>query len=184
MSRVSRLGVALYIERQVWYGHIYQPYEERFLDLLNGTWVRQPESRGRFLSLADVTVHQPDSREERLPAAYINKATIQLATTLGGDAARGIGGRSGPKPYPFRQKSLVAVKLRTPAYTLTGNMHCFSREKVWQVLDGGPMFVPVTNVEIRALSNGLNHTVPFAAVNTEHILSLQEQGAPSPTPAG
>jgi hypothetical protein len=69
MDEAQSLAVKLYMQAQVLSGFIYQTYEERLLDLLNGVSVRRPESRGRFLDLSDVTVRYADGREERLPTA-------------------------------------------------------------------------------------------------------------------
>jgi len=183
MDKIMRLEVALFIETQVWSGSIYQPQAERLLDLLNGIWVRQPEGRGRFLLLHDVTVHYADGQEEKLPIAYVNKSTIQLATTADPDAARGLGGQPGPKPYPYRHKSAVAVRLRTPAYTLTGHMHCFSQQRARHVLEESLMFLPLTGVEIQPGQNSASQSLPFVAVNKDHVLSLQDEGISVPTTA-
>jgi len=171
----ARLAVTLYMETQVLTGFIYQPYGERLLDLLNGIFVRQPENRGRFLKVSDITIHHPDGKKERLPTAYINKSTIHLAAVSDGDSARGIGAEAGPKFYPFVQKSSVPIRLRTPAYALTGSTYCFSGQKIWHVLEEKLIFLPVTNARIRAAANGISWVAPFVAVNKEQILSLQEE---------
>ncbi|GAI32757.1 unnamed protein product [marine sediment metagenome] len=178
MKGAEWLRVELYMQTQILSGFIYQPYEGRLLDLLNGVWVRQPESRGRFIELSEVTIHYVDGKTERLPSAYINKATIQLAATSDGDLARGLGVKVGPKPYPFMQKLSAPVRLRMPAYALVGNMHCTSRQRAWHVLEEKLMFLPLTDVKIRALANGIWSNVPFVAVNREQILSLQEEETP------
>jgi len=172
------LGVAFYTETQVLTGFIYQPYEERLLDILNGISVRRRESRGRFLELTKVTIDYLNGKKETLPTAYINKASIQLAATLDGDLARGIGGRVGAKPYPFVQKSPVVVRLRIPAYALTGSMYRVGGQSVWHVLEEKVTFLPLTNVKIRPVANGIWWTAAFAAVNREQILSLQEEETP------
>ncbi len=178
MDAARWLAVKFYMQAEVVSGFIYQPYEERLLDLLNGVSVRQTESRGKFLALSDVTIQQADAREERLPTAYINKATIQLATTPEGDLARGIGARAGYKPYPFVEKSPVPVRLHMPAYAVTGSMHQARDQRVWHILEEGFTFLPITNVQIHALANGISSAVSFVAVNREQILSLQEEEAP------
>ncbi len=104
--------------------------------------VRRPEGRGMFLDLSDVTIQCADGGEERLPTAYINKATIQLAATSDADAGRGIGAKAGHKPYPFVDKLAVPVRLRMPAYALSGSMHCASGQRAWHVLEERLMFLP------------------------------------------
>jgi len=178
MGANAWLAVKLYFQTEVLSGFIYHACEERLLDILSGVSVRRPESRGRFVELSEVTVQHSDGKEERLPGAYVNKATIQLAATLAADSGRGIGAKIGTKPYPFQQKSTVPVSLRTAAYAINGNMHRATYQRVWHVLEERPMFLPLTNVDIQALVNGSHWKVPFVAVNKEQILSLQEEGTP------
>ena len=178
MDATEWLGIKLYMQTQVLSGFIYQPSDERLLEFLNGVSVRRPESRGRFLELSDVTIHYANGKEERLLTTYINKATIQLVATLDANLARGVGAKVGSKPYPFVHKSLLPVRLRMPAYALAGNMHRASGQRAWHVLEERLMFLPLTNVEIRALANGIWSNVPFVAVNREQILSVQEEETP------
>lgn len=178
MDAAEWLAVKLYLETQVLSGFIYDPCEERLLDILGGLSVRRIESRGRFLELSDVTIRHADGKEERLPNAYVNKATIQLAATLEADSGRGFGAKVGPKPYPFVEKSPLPVRLRTPAYAVTGSLHRASHQRVWHVLEEKPTFLPLTNAEICALASGIRWKVPFVAVNKEQILSLREEGTP------
>ena len=171
----ERLAVTLYLQTEVLIGSIYRPHEQRLLDLLNGAIISRPENSGMFLNLSDVTISHTDGKKERLPTAYINKATIQLAATPDGDSARGIGAKVGPKPYPFVQKSSVPVRLQMPAYALIGSMHRASGQRLWNVLEEKLMFLPLTDVKIRPITNGIWWTALFVAVNREQILSLQEE---------
>jgi len=79
----AQLGVTLYMETQVLTGFIYH-HERRLSDILN--------SVSRFVELSYVSIQYTDGQEEKLPTAYINKATIQVAATIDGDLAKGIGG--------------------------------------------------------------------------------------------
>ena len=178
MAVAGWITVRFYTQTDIVSGFIYQPEEERILDLLNGVSVRQPESRGRFLELGDVTIKHADGKEERLPAAYVNKATVQLVTTPDGDSARGIGAKAGHKPYPFVEKSPVLVRLHMPGYTVAGTMHRTKDQRVWHVLEEKPMFLPFTNAEIHTLANDILSGVPFVAVNKEQIMSVQEEEIP------
>jgi len=171
----TQLTVALYMETKVLTGFIYHD-EERLSDVLNGVSIRR-ENRGRFVELSYVNIQNIDGREERLAISYINKATIQVATTIDGDLARGIGGRVGAKPYPFVEKLPVLVRVLMPAYIVIGNMHCASRQMAWHTLEGKPMFLPLTNVSMCRSDNSHWWEVSFATVNTEHILSWQEEDA-------
>ena len=179
----ARLAVTVYMQGQVLTGFIHQPHKRRLLDLLNGIFVSQAGSEGRFLTLRDVTISQADGRKERLPTAYISKASIELVVP-DGDLARGIGTKVGYKPYPFVQKAKVPVRVCTPAYVLIGNMHYASGQKVQHLLQEKLGFLPVTNVKIRVLTNGIWQPAVFAAVNREQILSVEEQEiAPGSSPS-
>jgi len=169
----KQLAVALYMQTQTLTGFIYHK-EERLSDLLNGVSLRR-ETRGRFVELSYVAIQYTDGQEEKLPTAYINKATIQVAAMIDGDLAKGIGGQVGAKPYPFVEKLPVPVRVRMPAYILMGNMHCISREMAWHTLEQKPMFLPLTDVSIRQSDNDHWWKFPFAAVNREQMLSLVEQ---------
>lgn len=80
MKGAAWLRVELYMQTQVLSGFIYQPHQERLFDLLNGVWVRQPESRGRFLELSEVTIHYVDGKTERLPSALSVCAEVVSAS--------------------------------------------------------------------------------------------------------
>jgi hypothetical protein len=170
--------VKLYMQTQITMGYIYYAPtpEARLLDALNGLSDMGPVKRGRFLELSNVTIQHADGRQEKLPVAYINKATVQLAGTLGdADAGRGIGAQDGPKSYPFVEKSPLAVRIETQSYVVTGNMYRVTYQKVWHVLEDTPTFLPLTHAQICTVANGTRERVPFVAVNKEHILSLQEE---------
>jgi len=164
-------GVTLYMQTQVLIGSVYELHEQRLLDLLNDVFVWRPGNSGKFLELSGVTTSHADGKKERLPTAYINKVTIQLATP-DGDSARGIGAKAGHKPYPFVEKSPLPVRLRLPAYVLIGSMHGTSGQRAWHVMEEKRMFLPLTNVRIRARTNGIWWTALFVAANREQILSI------------
>ncbi len=178
MELTASQMVKLYMQTQILVGYIYYAPtpEARLLDALNGLSDMGPVKRGRFLELSNVTIQHADGRQEKLPIAYINKATVQLAGTLGdADAGRGIGAHTGPKSYPFVEKSPVPILIETQSYVVTGNMYRVTFQKVWQVLEDTPTFLPLTHAQICTVATGARERVPFVAVNKEHILSLQEE---------
>jgi hypothetical protein len=170
--------IKLYMQTQVLIGNIYYAPtpEARLLDALNGLSDTGPVKRGKFLELNDVSIEHSDGRKEKLKVSYINKATVQLAVTLGkADAGRGLGGLEGAKSYPFVEKSPVPVRIETHDYLVTGNMYRVSYQRVWHVLEDILIFLPVTHAQIHNTANGNRERVAFVAVNKEHILSLQEE---------
>lgn len=178
VAEMSRIAITLCLQTQMSSGYVYLPPDERFSDLLNSTGVRRPESRGKFLALSDVTVKEADREPVKLPTTYINKSTIYLAAMWDANSGRGIGARSGYKPYPYVDKIPLPVSVQLPGYFLTGNIHCARGERAEQVLEERLTFLPLTDVEVRPLANGMWSNVPFIAVNREWILSLQEESTP------
>ena len=170
--------IKLYMQTQVLIGNIYYAPtpEARLLDALNGLVDRGPVKKGRFLELTDVTIYHATGRKEKLKISYINKATIQLAVSLGGaDSGRGIGALDGPKSYPFVPKTPLPVRIETHDYVVNGNMYRMSYQRVWHVLEDAPVFLPITHGEVHSLANDTVESYPFIAVNKEHIMSLQEE---------
>jgi hypothetical protein len=171
--------IKLYMQTQVLIGNIYYAPtpEARLLDALNGLSDMGPVKHGRFLELTKVTIQHTTGREEKLDVAYINKSTVQLAGNMSGgvNTGRGIGGLDGPKAYPFVEKSPVPVRIETHDYLVTGNMYHVSYQKIWHVLEDAQIFLPLTHVQVSNRANGIRERIPFAAVNKEHILSLQEE---------
>ncbi len=184
MELVATQLIKLYMQTEVLIGNIsYAPTPEaRLLDALNGVTDRGPVKRGRFLELSDVTTQHADGTKERLKTSYINKSTVQLAVSIGdGDSGRGLGAHDGPKSYPFVEKTQLPVRIETRDYIVTGNMYHIRYQKVWVVLEDAPTFLPITHAQIFNISNGAIETIPFVAVNKEHILSLQEEIGKSKT---
>lgn len=178
MELLASQTVKLYTQTQMLIGNIsYAPTAEaRLLDALNGISDRGPVKKGKFLELTDVTIQHGDGKKEKLKTSYINKSTIQLAITIGGaDSGRGVGARVGPKGYPFVEKSPLPVRIETRDYIVRGNMYALSYQKVWFVLEDTQPFLPITHAQVLTLVNGTIETVPFVAVNKEHILALQEE---------
>ena len=178
MDATDQLAIKLYLQTQVLSGFIYNPSNDRLLDILSGISVKRPESRAKFLELTNVTVQHADGTEEILPTVCVNKAAIELATTSDVDSARGLGTKVGPKPYPFVEKLVVPVRLQMSGYAITGSLHRAHYQRVWHVLDEKSTFLPITNADIAALANGDRWKAPFVAVNQEQILFLREE-APS-----
>jgi hypothetical protein len=178
MNEAAWLAVTLCVQSHILSGFVYLQSDERLLDLLNGMPVKRLESRGKFLALSDVTVHQGDAVGEKLSSAYINKAAIYMAATWNSDLGRGLGARSGQKPYPFVEKMPIPVRLWISEFLLIGSMYCASGQRAWHVLEEEQMFLPLTNVEVRPLADGIWSDVPFVAVNREQVLSLQEEETP------
>jgi len=178
MENAASQLIKLYMDEQVLTGSIYYAPtpEARLLDALNGLSDMGPVKRGKFLELNDVTIVHADGRSEKISVSYINRSTVILAATLGGvNAGRGIGGRPGPKSYPYVDKSTVPVRLETQHYFIVGNMYRVDSQKVWYVLEDNQPFLPLTSAEIQNRDASTTELMPFLAVNKEHIISVHEE---------
>jgi hypothetical protein len=182
MDMAASQLIKLYMPTQVLIGSIYYAPtpEARLLDALNGVSDRGPVKKGRFLELSDVTIQHNDGRKEKLRTSYINKSIVEMAITLGdADISRGIGAQEGAKSYPYVEKSPLPVQIETADYVVYGNMYHMSYQKVWNVLEDAPEFLPITHAQIYTTVNNTFESVPFVAVNKDHILSLQEENGRS-----
>lgn len=155
-------------------GYIYCPQGRRLLDHLNDVFPGTVPEYKNFLSVTEVQMYSVRKQTETVSFACINKANILFVRESQDGQTRGLGGKLGPKPYPYAPKSPVAVKLYLPFYTLTGNMHCVKGERISDVLNLALKFLPLTNVEICPSVGGSESGVGFLAVNREQIILLEE----------
>lgn len=175
MEGADGTEIILFMQTEVLTGSIViSTIEGRLLDELNGRTSFGPENRDKFFSLTDVTIQHLDGRLEKTTLVHINKETIQMAATSSADTGRGIGGKTGSKPYPFTEKVPVRVKIAMSGYEVTGNMYHLSLQKIDHVLLEKTKFVPLTNAEVIALASSKKWNVPFIAINKDHISSLYE----------
>jgi hypothetical protein len=169
--------IKLYMQKEIIMGNIYYAPtpEARLLDALNGLTDRGPIKKGRFLELSNVTIQHLDGKMEKMNRTYINKATVQVAVTMGDtNAGRGLGGMTGPKSYPYVEKLPLSVLIETHDYLINGNMYKTSYQAIWHILEDTLTFLPITHAQITTVATDTQELFPFIAVNKEHILSLQE----------
>lgn len=167
-----KIAVNLYMHTQVWRGYTEIPHEKRLLDYLNNQAAKLLEGGDRFIQLTDVSTSYENGIKEKVPTSFINKSAILLVTTTDRDSARGIGAKVGAKSYPFTLKSTLQVKLLIPNYVLLGSMHCFGVQTPHHILESNLMFLPLTDVKMRASEDEAWWEIPFVAVNREQILSV------------
>ena len=106
------IRVCIHLDSHTVTGNVSLPRGKRLSDLLNGSIVGQAEHNTMFLELTDVIISHADGTEEKTQTSFINKATIQLLTTLDEDLARGIGAKDNSKHYPYVHKSPVRARMR------------------------------------------------------------------------
>ncbi len=180
MKRPDWPEIMLFMQTEVLSGSIFiSTPEGRLLDELNGRITFGPENREKYLKLTNVIIRHLDGRQDKTKLAHVNKESIQLAATSSSSTSQGIGGKAGPKPYPFTEKIPVPVKIVTPGYEIKGNMYRVSHQQVDHVLIEKTVFIPLTGAEVSSLTSHNLWSVPFLAVNKEQILSLYEMSADS-----
>ena len=177
MDMTDWLAAKVYTQSQVLRGLIYHPYLDRLLDRLNTTSISGLQMQGtRFLVLRDVTIKNVGEQEEKVKSLYIMRDNIFFVTTDDADAGRGLGAKPQPIPYPFVNKRLVPVTIYMTGYIITGHLHYTISEEFAHLIDQPSNFLPVTDADIVIPASGGYSKVRFAAVNREHISSLQETG--------
>lgn len=145
----------------------------RLLDSLNGISVGGLRINKEFLPVSEVEMKSLlGGSDVKMQSTYSNKVNILFVREIKNGQTEDLVGQVRHKPYPFVDKSSTVVKLYLPSFTLTGQMHCAQGERVWDVLNSGLMFLPLTNVEI--CSSGSESGISFIAVNKGQILSLEE----------
>ena len=170
------MRVQIYTPTHICIGHVHCPDQRRLLDVLNGLLRGTLHTNTEFLPMSTVDMRFTDGRELTLQSAYINKANILFVREIESHQTMAPGGEVGHKPYPFVPKRSAEVTLYMPLYTLTGRMHCAKGKRVWDVLNSGLRFLPLTNVEISHSAGGSESGVTFIAVNKGQILFLEELG--------
>ncbi len=170
--------VALYMEEQVLTGSVFLPSYIRLLDFLNEKVFGLPKIVGPFLELTEVSIACTDGLKERKETERVSKAALRLLATPDNDSARGIGGKYGPKPYPFVRKFPVQVRMHVSSYELTGNAHHTSGQGIQQLLEETPMFLPITDARIRVANSEVWQRAIFVAVNKEYVSFIQPQKIP------
>ena len=80
------------------------------------------------------------------------------------------------KSYPFVEKSQLSVHVVTHDYSIKGNIYHMSYQMIKHVLEDKTTFFPLTHVHVCNSANDALEDFPFAAVNKEQIVSLQDAG--------
>ena len=86
---MQNVAVVVHMQEQVLTGVVSLSSGRRLSDILNTNSIKQSDSSGTFLKLADVTIDSTDGIKERAEEIYINREAIEMIRTLEKDAARG-----------------------------------------------------------------------------------------------
>lgn len=173
--REKWVKVQIYTPAHICTGYVYCPHQRRLLDVLNGMPMRKPSGNDEFLRVSEGEMRSPD---RTVKSVHISKANTLFVKEIGDGQTQGLGGQGGHKPYPFVDKSVMAVRLHMSSYTLTGRMHYAQGEHVCDVLNSELRFLALTNVEICPSAGSTESGVSFIAVNKGQVVFLEELGVP------
>lgn len=171
---VKRVEVKIYTVAPVCTGYIDVPPRRRLMDVLNGVPLGELRVDEEFLLVSEAGISSSDGSEVTVQNAYLNKAKILFVKEVGGEETRGLGGEVAPRQYPFVDKLSAQIKLLMPFFTLTGRMHFAKNQRLRDVLNWSPRFLPLTNVDIYPAEGESESGVSFVAVNKEQVIFSQE----------
>lgn len=156
-------------------GYIDVPPHRRLLDVLNGIPLGELRVDEEFLPVSEARISSLDGGSEvTVQNAYLNRAKILFVKEVGGEETRGLGDEVAPEQYPFVDKLSAPIRLLTPLFTLTGRMYCAKNQRLRDVLNWTPRFLPLTDVNICPAGGESESGVSFVAVNKEQIIFAQE----------
>ena len=164
-------------------GTTFRMHQQRLLDVLHSRLLANSHQLGKeFMPLTDVDLFFGSGEEEHLNSTHVNKWSILFV-------AERSGGQPSTSSLPetdrpsFRPKKAVSARLRIPPYDLVGKMHADPGLALVHVLDGGEMFLPMTDVIITPPLLTGEWRFGFVAVNKHQIARIEEWSGVPQMPA-
>ena len=155
-------------------GTTYRMHQQRLLDVLHSSLVANSHQLGKeFVPLTDVDLFFGSGEREHLKSTHVNKWSVLFV-------AERSGGQPSTSSLPeterpsFRPKKALSARLRIPPYDLVGKMHADPGLALVHVLDGGEMFLPMTDVIITPPLLTGEWQFSFVAVNKHQIARIEE----------
>jgi Family of unknown function (DUF6812) len=155
-------------------GTTYRMHQQRLLDVLHSSLVANSHRLGKeFVPLTDCDLLFCSGEKEHLGSTHVNKWSILfVAERSGGQpSTSSLPETEGP---PFRPKRALSARVRIPPYDLVGKMHADLGQALVHVLDGGQMFLPMTDVIITPPLLTGEWQFSFVAVNKHQIARIEE----------
>lgn len=173
-TTLGRVNAVVIIAGCTLAGTTYRSYQQRLLDVLNGSFVANSHRIGKeFVPLTDVEAFFYSGEKERLASTHVNKSSILfIAERSGGQPDRS--GKPGADTYPLRAKKAVSAKVDIPPFTLVGKMHADLHQGLVHVIDQEEMFLPMTDVFISPPLPTGEWTFSFVAINKHQIVRVDE----------
>jgi hypothetical protein len=126
-----------------------------------------------FVPLSGVDLFFCSGEKEHLKSTHVNKWSILFVAERSGGLPSGSVLREAERP-PFRPKRALSARVRIPPYDLVGKMHADPGYGLVHVLDGGEMFLPMTDVIITPPLLTGEWQFSFVAVNKHQIARIEE----------
>jgi hypothetical protein len=167
------IPIIINLEDNIISGYITLFSELRLSDYLN--------SEVKFLVLTNVIITKIDGTKERTDEVHVNKESIRMIQTVRGDAAQGIGCKSGERRYPYVPKKSVRARFHMSDFEVDGNLHCNDENAIAQLLEQSHCFLPCTGAKIRDVHSNAEWKTDFAAVNRKQVAMLQKIAEESPS---
>lgn len=155
-------------------GTTYRMHHQRLLDVLHSSLAADSHRLGKeFVPLTDVGLFFCSGEKEHLKSTHVNKWSILfVAERSGGQVSTSILPET--KVFAFRPKRVLSARLRIPPYDLVGKMHADTDQGLVHLLDGGEMFLPMTDVIIAPPLVTGEWQFSFVAVNKHQIARIEE----------
>ncbi len=150
-------------------------FSQRLLDALNeGIRTETRSHLMDFLTLSDVTVHNPRDGKITAPRVHISKNNIIFVAQ-----ARSVTPDKPLTTYPFSQKIPVMVMAyaagaSTIQFKINGCIYVDSWGHITDRLEGEELFIPLTQVKVEPSMPGNRSRFDFIALNKERIVSIGE----------
>jgi len=155
-------------------GTTYRMHQHRLLDVLHSSLVANSHRLGKeFVPLTDVDLFFCSGEKERLESTHVNKWSILFVAERSGGQPSASSLAETERPS-FRLKRALSARVRIPPYDLVGKMHADPGLALVHVLDGGEMFLPMTDVIITPPLLTGEWQFRFVAVNKHQIARIEE----------
>jgi|GEM_PF-1885745 len=171
---VTQVNVVVCILECTLSGTTYRSHQQRLLDVLHSSLVANSHRLGKeFVPLTDVDLFFRSGEKEHLKSTHVNKWSILfVAERSGGQPSAGNTPET-ERPL-FKPKKALSARVRIPPYDLVGKMHSDPGQGLVHVLDGGEMFLPMTDVIITPPLLTGEWQFGFVAINKHQIARIEE----------
>jgi hypothetical protein len=152
----------------------YRGQQQRLLDVLNHSFLANSRRIGKeFVPLTEIEAFFASGEKEYLASTHINKSSILfVAERSGGQPDRN--GIPEAESNLLRPKRALSARVDIPPYTLFGKMYAELQQGLVHVIDGGEMFLPMTDVLITPPLPTGEWKFSFVAINKHQIVRVEE----------